>query len=211
MAKWQPPRGAVVIDNRYRAFRKDGGYNFALLHDDTPPPDRTQWLEEQAILDIGHIVRPSRTYTEPSPIEVHPEMIHDEIVGYVGRLTLETLTADTNLSFVEKSKAFFNPAGTSFMKFYRKGYNVQSVGLEDWSQGQPEWKRDTKLRYKEIEKKTQELGMNVHFDRMIQIFVRTIDEPPLKFAFDPGKALYCRDEVLLGTPKYPWERLFVKM
>ena len=122
--------------------------------------------------------------------------------------------------FIEKARGIFEPKGTKIMQYTRVGYNQDSAQIYDWSEGQPGWTQfdgDDICVFDFIQRREKLLeqgivGITVFFESDIgPTFGINPQIGTLKFAFDPNRAIYTRDETHLGNYEFPWETLYVRL
>jgi hypothetical protein len=139
-----------------------------------------------------------------------------DIAQLVSGLDIAPLTKENFEDFVQNAEGLFVPSGARFHRYENPGYNNLSKDRYDWSKGKPKWIRDQGLVFDRIERREiSEKGkvwINVHFrDSLPGVWGVSPDREPLRFAFEPGKALYIAEHEGNGTPEHPWETLYVRL
>ena len=148
-------------------------------------------------------------------------MKHKDIVRLVKSMKVKPLTKDTFEDFVQNANELFVPKGARFQEYSSKGYNSLSKEGYDRSRGKPEYEQYRALAFDMIEQKEiqdeNRKWINFHFHDETHNFNDTETwgfapkKLPLKFGFDAGKALYIAEQSGNGTPKQPWETLYLKL
>lgn len=148
-------------------------------------------------------------------------MKHQDITQMVNSMKIRDLTEGTFEEFVQSANGLFVPEGVKFQEYFSQGYNTLSKDGFDWSKGKPEYRKSSLLAFKRIESRQiipeGKKWINVYFQNLDHDF----EEPgvwgldpkrlPLRFAFNPGRALYIAEQEGSGTPEKPWETLYLKL
>jgi hypothetical protein len=142
-------------------------------------------------------------------------MNNNDIVQLVKSMDVKPLTIDTFNEFETYALELFAKTGDRFQEYFSPGYNNRSKERYDFSKGKPEYLANDIAVFKRIEHREVpaegKKWLYVYFDKGCGVWGNRPGSLPLKFGFDPGKALYIAEQDINGTQDYPRESLFLKL
>lgn len=150
-------------------------------------------------------------------------MNHDQLVSYVQRMRTQELTGNNFDEFVIAARSVFEPNGTQLHLHSRVGKNSSTEDMfkdgkrPDWNVFEKKQDGYDKLTTKEFVIRSRDTPgpdgrfLVVYFNESLghEVFGMR-HTPPLRFAYDLGKSLYVADHGRNGTPKFPYEDLYLR-